>query len=139
MRFVFLAATAFLAATVPAIAQTCAVDMAAVEAEIASLEPSYGEVLSDIACDAPTILAHQMMCDTAGLPDADLWRMGRLGDLAWLYAYENATKTEVDRANPPVNDRFIAARDACTDAACLCNVLIDFTNDSLGGLTPYPN
>jgi hypothetical protein len=138
MRFVFLTATAFLAATVPAIAQTCAVDMAAVEAEIANLEPSYGEVLSDIACDAPTVPAHQIMCSAAEAADPALWRMGRLNDLAWLYAYENATKTEVDRANPPVNDRFIAARDACTDAACLCDVLISSTNDSLGGLSPYP-
>jgi hypothetical protein len=139
MHFVILSAAVLFAATTPALAQTCNVDMAAVAAEIAILEPSYGEVLSDIACDAPTIAAHQMMCDAAEAPDAGLWRMGRLNDLAWLYAYENATKTEVDRVNPPVNDRFIAARDACTDAACLCDVLIALTNDSLGGLSPYPN
>jgi hypothetical protein len=139
MRFVLFSIAAFLAAITPVIAQTCNVDMAAVEAEIANLEPSYGDVLSDIACDAPAIAAHQIMCDAAAAPDADLWRMGRLNDLAWLYAFENATKTEVDRANPPVNDRFIATRDACTDAACLCDALIAFTNDSLGGLSPYPN
>jgi hypothetical protein len=139
MRFALLPAAAVLATTTPALAQTCNVDMAAVEAGIANLEPSYGEVLSDIACDAPTIPAHQIMCDAAEDTAADLWRMGRLNDLAWVYAYENATKTQADLANPPVNDRFIATRDACTDAACLCGVLVEHTNDSLGGLSPYPD
>lgn len=28
------------------------------------------------------------------------WRMGRLDDLAWVYAVENATGQEVDLTNP---------------------------------------
>jgi hypothetical protein len=125
--------------TAPALAQSCNVDMAAVEAEISRLEPTYGYILSDIGCDVPTIPAHQIMCDAAETPEADLWRMGRLDDLAWVYAYENATGTEVDLANPPRDDGFIAARDACTDAVCLCTTLIDHTDGSLGGLSPYSN
>ena len=29
------------------------------------------------------------MCDAAETPNAPLWRMGRLDDLAWVYAIEN--------------------------------------------------
>ncbi len=64
--------------------------------------------------------------------------MGRLDDLAWVAALENATGQEVDLTNPPRDLDFLAARDACTDAACLCAVLIDHTNASLGGFSPYP-
>ncbi len=122
----------------PAFGQSCNVDMAAVEGEIARLEQSYGFMLSDIGCDAPTIPAHQIMCDASDAPNGDLWRMGRLDDLAWVYAYENATKSQVDLANPPRDASFIATRDACTDAACLCAALIAHTNGSLGGPSPYP-
>lgn len=121
-----------------AAAQTCEVDLAAVEARIADLEPSYGMVLSDIGCDAPTVPAHILMCDSAETPNAPLWRMGRLDDLAWLYALENATGQEVDETNPPRDADFLARRDACTDDSCLCDVLIEHTNASLGGTSPYP-
>ena len=119
-------------------AQTCAVDMGAVEARIAELEPSHGMVLSDIGCDQPTNPAHILMCDAAETPDGSIWRMGRLDDLAWVYAVENATGQDVDEANPPRDDDFLARRDACTDEACLCDVLIEHTNASLGGTSPYP-
>ena len=122
----------------PIAAQTCSIDLAAVEARIAELEPSYGLVLSDIACDAPTIPAQQLMCDASEQPNATLWRMGRLDDLAWVHAVENATGQEVDKTNPPRDADFLAARDACTDETCLCQLLIEHTNDSLGGTSPYP-
>jgi hypothetical protein len=63
--------------------------------------------------------------------------MVKLDTFAWVYAYENATGTETDHAAPPVDDYFIAARDACTDAACLCEVLKAHTDDALGGTSPY--
>lgn len=119
-------------------AQTCEIDIAAVESRIAELEPSYGLVLSDIGCDAPTVPAHVLMCDAALSPEAHLWRMERLDDLAWIHAVENATGQDVDETNPPRDEDFLARRDACTDAACLCEVLIGHTNDSLGGTSPYP-
>jgi hypothetical protein len=127
-----------ITAALPALAQAQAVDSAAVEARIAELERTYGLVLSDISCDLPTILAHQIMCASAEAPDPTLWRMGRLNDLAWVYAVENATKQQVDLANPPLDADFIARRDACTDEACLAAVLIEHTNGSLGGTSPYP-
>jgi hypothetical protein len=127
---------ALLAGT--ASAQTCRIDSAAVEARIAELEPSHGLVLSDISCDAPSIPAHVLMCDSANSPDWSLWRMGRLDDLAWIYAVENATGQDVDETNPPRDQGFLARRDACSDETCLCEVLIEHTNASLGGTSPYP-
>ena len=133
-----LALTLALALATAATAQTCEIDLSAVEARIAELEPSYGLVLSDIGCDAPTNPAHILMCNDANATDATLWRMGRLDDLAWIYAVENATGQQVDQTNPPRDDDFLATRDACTDEACLCAVLIEETNASLGGTSPYP-
>ena len=80
--------------------------------------------------------AHAKGCGT------DHWRMGRLDDLAWVYAVENATaqKTEqkIDYTNPPRDEDILTTRDACTDETCLCNALIDRTKASLGGSAPYP-
>lgn len=132
-----LALTLALAAGT-ASAQTCRIDIGAVEARIADLEPHYGMVLSDIGCENPTNPAHVLMCDAAEDPQAVIWRMGRLDDLAWVYAVENATGQEVDKTDPPRDEDFIARRDACTDESCLCAALIQHTNDSLGGTSPYP-
>jgi hypothetical protein len=122
----------------PLQAAVCGIDAAAVEARITDLEPRYGLILSDIGCDLPQLPAHVLMCDAANTPDWTLWRMGRLDDLAWAYAYENATGQEIDLQNPPRDAAFLAARDACTGEACLCAVLIEHTNGSLGGTSPYP-
>ena len=128
----------FALRALPVQADPCDVDRSAVEFRIDDLEPSYGAVLSDISCDLPTLPVHRLMCDAAEAPDDTLWRMGRLDDLAWIYALENATKGEVDLTDPPRDESFLAARDACTDTACLCEALIRHTNDSLGGTSPYP-
>ncbi len=125
-----------LALPQPALAQ--AIDIAAVEARIAQLEGTYSLILSDIGCDAPTIPAHQIMCASAeGTRNPLLWRMGRLDDLAWVHAVENATGQETDHTNPPRDSDFIARRDACEDEACLATVLVDHTNASLGATSPY--
>lgn len=126
-----------LSAPAVAQAQSCAVDLQSIEQAIARLEISYGEVLSDISCDAPTLRAHELMCASSFEQGSSLWRMGRLDDLAWVYAYENATKQEVDHHNPPHDRSFLKRRDACTDEACLCAALIEHTDASLGGESPY--
>jgi hypothetical protein len=131
-------ALVLIAATMPFSTAAQAVDIAAIEARIAELEQDYGLILSDIGCDAPTIPAHQIMCTSAEAQNPVLWRMGRLDDLAWVYAVENATRQQVDLANPPLDEDFVARRDACEDEACLAIVLIEHTNDSLGGTSPYP-
>jgi hypothetical protein len=138
MRTPLLPVLLIAATATSAAAQSCAIDPAAVEARIAELEPSYGMVLSDIGCDAPTIPAHILMCDAANSPDWSLWRMGRLDDLAWIHALENATGQDVDETDPPRDQDFLSRRDACTEEACLCDVLVEHTNASLGGTSPYP-
>lgn len=139
MRLPALAALPFaLLAPLAALAEPCEVDLAAVEARIADLDQRYGAILSDISCDAPGLAAHQLMCDSADQPGGALWAMGRLDDLAWAYAVENATGQAIDLANPPRDQDFLARRDACTDEACLCSALVQHTNDSLGGTSPYP-
>lgn len=133
-----LALTLAALVAMPLQASVCAVDPQWLEARIADLEPRYGLVLSDIGCDLPTLPAHVLMCDAANSPDWTLWRMGRLDDLAWAYAVENATGQEIDLTTPLRDRDFIARRDACTDTTCLCAVLIEHTNASLGGTSPYP-
>ncbi len=137
-RHVFKALTAVLAMTSPTYAQTCAFDASAMQARLAELEVGYGAVLSDISCDAPAITAHQLLCLSAQTPGDALWQMARLDTLAWVFAYENATGERVDLADPPQDSGFIATRDRCTDVDCLCAVLMDHTNGSLGGTSPYP-
>lgn len=133
-----LALTLTLLLTPAVAADTCAIAVSALEARITKLEPAYGLALYDISCDAPTVPAHRRMCDNSGHPEIALWRMGRLDDLVWLCAVENATGQEVDPTNPLRDASFLAVRDACTDTVCLCAALIDHTNASLGGTSPYP-
>lgn len=128
-----------------AAAPICAVDMAAVEARIADFEASYAQkapkvmwVSPETVCATPRKGLLKLVCDVVATGDTSLWQMLRLDDMAWVYAYENATGTEVDVANPPVDDDFVRRRNACTDTACLCAALIEHTNDSLGGTSPYP-
>ena len=137
MRLPLLLTLPMIAATALPLHAACGLDPTPVEARIADLEPGYSMVLSDISCDAPTVPAHVLMCDSVNFGDLTLWRMGRLDDLAWVYAVENATGQEVDHTDPPLDAGFIAARDACTDEACLCAVLVEHTNASLGGSSPY--
>ncbi len=115
----------------------CGVDTAAVDARIGDLMQSHPLILSDISCDAPALWSHQHLCDSANAPHDGLWQMARLADLAWVHAVENATGQETDAENLPRDAAYLAARDACTTEECLCAVLIDHTDASLGGTSPY--
>jgi hypothetical protein len=115
----------------------CGADPAAVDARIGQLMESYPLVVSDISCEAPTLWSHQALCDSANAPQDRLWQMARLADIAWVYAVENATGQATDPANPPRDAHYLAARDACTTEECLCALLIEHTNASLGGMSPY--
>jgi hypothetical protein len=88
---------------------------------------------------SPSIPAHVLMCDSANSPDWSLWRMGRLDDLAWIYAVENATGQDVDETNPP-RDAGFPRPPRCMHRRDLPvrDVLIEHTNASLGGTSPYP-
>ena len=137
-----LAVLATLAA-LPAIAGTCSVDIDAVNTRIEQMgeyRAYFGSVVSDITCDttAPnTIPARQMICESATSGDMVLFQMVQLDNIAWAYAAENATGEQMDPENPLLDGPFLAARDYCTDEACLCETLIQHTNDSLGGTSPY--
>jgi hypothetical protein len=137
MRWILSLVLAALGA-VPAQASICGIDPAAVEARIAELEPRLGLLLSDFGRDAPTVPAHLLMHDPASSPDWSFWRKGRLDDLARVDALENATGQEVDIETPARDRDVLAARDTCTDGAGICEVLIEQTNGSLGGTSPYP-
>jgi len=112
-------------------------DLASVNAAIARYQTSYGDILSDISCDAPTITARTLMCDASYENDDLLWKMGRLDDMAWVYAYENGTKREVDHDDPPRDKAFLKERDACRNVQCVKAVLMRHTDESLGGESPY--
>ena len=116
-----------------AFADEPSVDILRVEAAIASLEPSYGDVASTINCSAATLTAHRLICEAKD----ELALMVRLDQMAAVYAFENALGREADHDNPPVDEAFAAKRDACNDTACLRDALIAHTNDSLGGESPY--
>lgn len=132
-----LLSTLLMVLAVPAMAAAREPGLASVNAAIVRYQTSYGDILSDINCDAPTIQAHVMMCDSSYTNGDLLWKMGRLDDMAWVYAYENATKREVDHNDPPRDKAFIKERDACRNVHCVKAVLVRHTNDSLGGESPY--
>ncbi len=116
----------------------CGIDLAALQQSLVRFGDSY-PIAPDIDCEVPaTLPAHRLMCDSLYEDEQELWLMGNLDDAAWVYALENATGTETDHSNPPRDDSFIATRDACTTEACLCEALIEHTNGSLGGESPYP-
>ncbi|MFZ1471005.1 MAG: hypothetical protein WAT09_18800 [Paracoccaceae bacterium] len=126
--------------TLPALANTCSIDINAVNTRIDQMGAFYDMVVSDITCDttAPnTIPARQMICDSATSGDMVLFQMERLDTMAWVSIAESATGEEMDPENPLLDGPFITARDYCKDEACLCETLIQHTNDSLGGTSPY--
>ena len=135
-RCVFIGLTAVsLLMACPVLDRVCGIDALAMQTRLSDLNVHYEAIygaglcwagLSDIACDAPALGAHQMMCGSAESSDDTLWRMGRLDTLTWIYTDENATGTAVDLQNPPIDAHFIAVRDACTDEVCL--------KDGLGAL-----
>jgi hypothetical protein len=126
-----LAAAALLAvAAAPALAASCG--NPAQLAEAAERLAGYSDVLTDYSCEAPANAAQTLICGDDNLTEASL-----IATRSYVYAYENAKGEETDHANPPRSDDFIAVRDACTDAACLCDAFSSHTNDNLGGLSPY--
>ncbi|WP_283177386.1 hypothetical protein [Gemmobacter sp. 24YEA27] len=129
----------FALSLAPALAQgICGISVRALQESLVRFGESY-PIAPDIDCETPaTLPAHKLMCDSLYDDEQELWLMGNLDDAAWVYALENATGTETDHSNPPRDETFIAARDACTTETCLCEVLIGHTNGSLGGESPYP-
>ncbi|SEB52468.1 hypothetical protein [Rhodobacter sp. 24-YEA-8] len=130
--------TGFALSLSPALAQgICGISIRALQESLVLFGESY-QIAPDIDCETEaTLPAHRLMCDSLYEDEQELWLMGNLDDAAWVYALENATGIETDHSNPSRDESFIAARDACTTEACLCEALIGHTNASLGGESPY--
>ena len=133
----FARIAALVAATLPL---TTAALACATEDQINSLfqqlHGNYGDILPDLTCEdamGSDNVVKLTICES----DDDLAPLGQLAAQAYVYAYENATGRETDHANPPRDEAMIAARDACTDAECICDAMKTSINDSLGGLSPF--
>lgn len=118
----------FAAVTLPAQAAEC-VDPAMIKEGMAVLG-SYSEVPPGIDCATAQTPGEKLICTTETLA-----QMAVIDDRAWIFAYESTAETLV--ANPPLDDAWIAMRNACTDAACVCDLLKAHTGASLGDLSPY--
>lgn len=90
---------------------------------------SDSEVPSGIDCATAQTPGEKLIC-----ADDTLAKMAVINDRVWIFAYEATAETVV--ANPPLDDNWIAMRNACTDAACACDLLKAHTGASLSDLSP---
>lgn len=118
-----------VAFTFPAFAAECA-NPDVINDSLAQLN-SYSDVPSNIACDSAQSTGEKLICASETLS-----KMAVIDDRAWVFAYEATAETI--GTPPPLDDAWVAKRNACTDEACLCEVLKAHTNASLGPIAPYP-
>jgi hypothetical protein len=92
---------------------------------------SYADVPSSIDCDSPRSDAERMVCG-----DPQLRLMETLDTRAAVYAFENASKQEVDHQD---SARFSLAGSLSDlkSAEAIRAAYIEHTNESLGGESPY--
>lgn len=112
----------------PAVAADC-VDPAMIKEGMAVLG-SYSEVPSSVDCATAQSPGEKLICTIETLA-----KMAVIDDRAWIFAYEAKAETLV--ANPPLDDAWIATRNACTDESCVCDQLKTHTGASMGDLSPY--
>src|SRR5690606_10022767 len=112
-----------------ALADACSINPEAFAAAEEKWRTSY-PTPSDIDCASASLPGQVLLCQNADT-DGILWRMAALSDSAYVYAYENATGRETLPQTPPRDEPYVAARDACTDEACLCSAMIDVTDSAL--------
>ena len=134
---VTLALCASLLPSATLAAGICNIDSAALKSAISDLRRNY-ETEPDFGCKKPEAPGQKLLCRDMMMGDKELWKMSQLDDMAWAYAYSNATATEHNPDNPQRDQAFIEKRNACEDEACLCAAFIEHTNDSMGGMSPYP-
>ncbi|WP_439816413.1 hypothetical protein [Zavarzinia sp. CC-PAN008] len=101
----------------------------ALKARLDFFEQFYGDVPSAIDCNAfNQSVATTLICRDEYLMVAEL-----LNTRSMVYAIENATKMEVEhrkwRGALPIH---------CLSDECIFRWFRDQTNDSLGGMSPYP-
>src|SRR5271166_6594351 len=113
-------------------ASGCA-DIEKVKTAIGDISDFYGDVRPSVDCQRQIGRIDKLVCG-----DDELRLIEQLDTKAWVYAYENATKRELNHRKRNLDTQWInTIRDKCGDASCLCRVYKDHTNDSLGGRSPY--
>ncbi len=95
---------------------------------------SYKDVASSVNCEKEVYGAGKLICQNSTLK-----LMDSLDTKAYVYAFENGSKSEANHAKPPLDSAWISSvRNECKDEACLCTAFKAHTNSSLGGSSPYP-
>ena len=95
---------------------------------------SYKDVASSLNCEKEVLGAGKLICQNKTLK-----LMESLDTKAYVYAFENGSKSEADHTKPPLDLAWISSvRNECKDEACLCTAFKAHTNASLGGSSPYP-
>ncbi len=124
----------FLALGVSAASADClgTVDEAKILAKIDAMNDSYGDVPASVQCSDATSKVEKLVCASKTLQAMDL-----LDSKAYVYAFENATGSEIDHKTEKDTDWIKTVRDACTDAECVCEAFKSHTGDLLGGGSPY--
>lgn len=107
------------------------VDMSRLRKSVANHSESYGDLPSRINCSKP--LGNQSF-----ICRSDVLRfMERLDHMATVYAYENATKRELDHRKPSGTKWLTQMLKKCHSEDCICSEYKKNADDSLGGTSPY--
>ncbi len=100
---------------------------------IKSLNDYYGDVPAAVSCKkAKKNTAEKLICKNDFLQ-----LMDELDTKAYVYAVENATKSEVDHKKFVDKQWIKNSRNQCTSVLCLCQSFMMHTNNSQGGFSPY--
>jgi hypothetical protein len=117
----------------PEMVQFICGDASAISAKLKSSQDFYGDVVSTVSCDenSQKTKAEMLICNNPNLRLAE-----KLSAVSHTYAYENATKQEVNHTTF-AKQNLTAQQNACKDESCLCDIFIKETNDAYGGTSPY--
>ncbi|MBG0808362.1 hypothetical protein IY145_03105 [Methylosinus sp. H3A] len=108
------------------------VDVDKVKRAIGDLSDFYGDVPSCLDCQRQSKPIERLICQNSGLRLMEI-----LDTKAAVYAYENATKTQMVHSKPDCSFIRKQLSNNCADAVCVCANLKEHTNDSRGGESPY--
>lgn len=114
---------------------TCisSVNMSSLREKIGSISESYGDLPSRIDCRKP-VGNEKMICEN------DVLRfMEKLDHMGWVYAYENATKRELDHRKPYRVKELNKMLNSCKNQECICSNFKRWADSDLGGMSPYDN
>lgn len=122
-------------ASLPAAAQQClaTLDAAKMLDRLVLHNDSYGDVPSTVKCNlnikAPV---EKLICGNNKLRAMEL-----IDTRAYVYAVENATRTQRDHKTTRDTQWIDSVRNKCTTEECLCTAFKAHTDASLGGTSQY--